>query len=130
MFKERLRELRNKKGLSQTKLGELLKITRQAYCHYENGKREPTQEVLKEISKILNCSIDYLLGNTNDPRPVDKQLAEINSAIYSDENKDSDNSVVIFNRNGEVIRKKFSEEQMKYLEKFISSLADEDYPDL
>lgn len=130
MFKERLRELRNKKGLSQTKMGELLKITRQAYCHYENGKREPTQEVLKEISKILNCSIDYLLGNTNDPRPVDKQLAEINSAIYSDENKDSDNSVVIFNRNGEVIRKKFSEEQMKYLEKFISSLADEDYPDL
>ena len=130
MFKERLRELRNKKGLSQTKMGELLKITRQAYCHYENGKREPTQEVLKEISKILNCSIDYLLGNTNDPRPVDKQLAEINSAIYSDENKDSDNSVVIFNRNGEVIRKKFSEEQMKYLEKFISSLTDEDYPDL
>lgn len=130
MFKERLRELRSKKGLSQTKMGELLKITRQAYCHYENGKREPTQEVLKEISKILNCSIDYLLGNTNDPRPVDKQLAEINSAIYSDENKDSDNSVVIFNRNGEVIRKKFSEEQMKYLEKFISSLTDEDYPDL
>lgn len=130
MFKERLRELRSKKGLSQTKMGELLKITRQAYCHYENGKREPTQEVLKEISKILNCSIDYLLGNTNDPRPVDKQLAEINSAIYSDENKDSDNSVVIFNRNGEIIRKKFSEEQMKYLEKFISSLADEDYPDL
>lgn len=84
MFKERLRELRSEKGLSQTDMGELLKITRQAYCHYENGKREPTQEVLKEISKILNCSIDYLLGNTDDPRPIDEQLAGIDFALYGE----------------------------------------------
>lgn len=130
MFKERLRELRSEKGLSQTDMGELLKITRQAYCHYENGKREPTQEVLKEISKILNCSIDYLLGNTDDPRPIDEQLAGIDLALYGDKNNNPDNSIVIFNRNGEITKKKFSEEQMKYLKKFISSLTDEDYPDL
>ena len=61
------------------------------------------------LALILDVSVDFLIGD------------KINN---------SDNSVVIFNRNGEIIRKKFSEEQMKYLEKFISSLTDEDYPDL
>lgn len=84
MFKDRLRELRNEKGLSQAEMGNLLKITRQAYSHYENGKREPTQEILKEISKILNCSIDYLLGNTNDPRTLDEQLDGIDFALYGE----------------------------------------------
>ena len=63
-------------------------------------------------------------------RPIDEQLAGIDFALYGDKNNNPDNSIVIFNRNGEITKKEFSEEQMKYLKKFISSLTDEDYPDL
>lgn len=127
---ENLREIRKKNNLSLKKLGEMIGMAESTVSLYENGKREPDNETLIKLSKVLNCSIDYLLGNTDDPRPIDKQLAGIDLALYGDKNNNPDNSIVIFNRNGEITKKKFSEEQMKYLKKFISSLTDEDYPDL
>lgn len=48
MFNERLKERRERAGLSQTDMSKALSITRQAYNHYETGKREPTNDALKK----------------------------------------------------------------------------------
>lgn len=46
-------EYRQKKGLSQEKLAELVGITQQAYSQYENGGRRPSVETAKKIAEIL-----------------------------------------------------------------------------
>lgn len=62
MLKDKLVELRTKKGLSQSQMAKLLNITRQAYNHYETGIRIPTAEGLNLIADIFDVSTDHLLG--------------------------------------------------------------------
>lgn len=57
-----LKELRIKAGVSQTTIAKELGISRQAYNYYENGKRDPDTEMLKNIANYFNVSTDYLLG--------------------------------------------------------------------
>ena len=59
---QRLRELREKSGLSQTDVAKYLKITRQAYNHYETGKRTPDTKTISEIARLFSVTTDYLLG--------------------------------------------------------------------
>lgn len=60
-----LKNIREEKNMSQTSMAKELNITRQAYNHYETGKRNPDPNTLSKISDILDVSIDYLLGKTN-----------------------------------------------------------------
>lgn len=69
MFAKRLRQLRKKSCLSQYDLGQLLNITQQTINNYENGKREPSQDMLQRIADIFVISTDYLLGRTDDTTP-------------------------------------------------------------
>ena len=57
-----LKAIRIKRGLSQQKVALDLFITREALSHYENGKREPTFELLRRMSAYYNVSIDYLIN--------------------------------------------------------------------
>ena len=59
-----LKEIRKKKNLNQQKVALDLNISREALSHYENGKREPSLNMLVIMSKYFNVSIDYLItGN-------------------------------------------------------------------
>ncbi len=58
----RLKELRTKRKISQLKLAMDLNISREALSHYENGKREPSIDMLNKLSKYFNVSIDYLIN--------------------------------------------------------------------
>ncbi|CAK7069518.1 helix-turn-helix transcriptional regulator [Tissierella sp.] len=81
MFGEILRRLREEKGLSQKDLADYLKISRQAYNHYESGKREPSYETLKSLSNYFEVSTDYLLGRTDIRNSADR----ISEALEDDE---------------------------------------------
>lgn len=63
MFSERLKSLRNRKGLTQGELAEKLCISRSALSLYELGKREPDFDTLCLIAKYFRVSVDYILGN-------------------------------------------------------------------
>lgn len=67
MLKDRLKELRNKKGMSQRELANFLQLSPSAIAMYETGQREPDSETLKKIADFFNVSIDYLLGRTDLP---------------------------------------------------------------
>lgn len=61
MLGEKLKEARKKLGLSQEQLAEKLSVSRQAISKWESNRGIPDVENLKNISKLLEVSIDYLL---------------------------------------------------------------------
>lgn len=65
-FNEKLIELRKKNGLSQEELGSKLNVSRQAITKWETDAGLPDTENLKELSRIFEVSIDYLLDNNNE----------------------------------------------------------------
>ena len=56
-----LKEIRNKRKYSQQKVALDLNISRECLSYYENGKRQPSLELLVIMSKYFNVSIDFLI---------------------------------------------------------------------
>ncbi len=67
-----LKKTRVRKGIRQAEIAEYLDITRATYSRYENDGINVTTYNLLKISKYLNVSIDYLVGNIDYPLPLDK----------------------------------------------------------
>lgn len=59
---QRLKELREEKGLTQKQLSEELGINSVTYLHYEKEQREPPLSLLADIAKFYGVSVDFLLG--------------------------------------------------------------------
>ncbi len=59
---ERIRLCRNKLGISQEKLADLLGMKRTNIANYEAGRVVPPGNVLLEMAKTFETSTDYLLG--------------------------------------------------------------------
>lgn len=66
IFSERLRTLRKCQNLTQQELADRLGISASTIGMYEQGRREPDADTLKDISQFFNVSIDYLLGSADD----------------------------------------------------------------
>lgn len=73
----RIRQLREGKGLSGTKLAELLGISPQYYYDLERGARRLNEDIIVRLADILGVSSDYLLGRTDDPTPPEKRNAAV-----------------------------------------------------
>lgn len=65
-FSERLKKLRKDTGLTQVDVASKLGISQQAYASWERGVKKPTQDNLVKIAQILNVSVDYLVGNSQE----------------------------------------------------------------
>lgn len=61
-FPERLRKLREDKGLLQRELADKLNLSRVAITHYEQGTRQPEWNTLQKIADVFDVTVDYLLG--------------------------------------------------------------------
>lgn len=62
IFRQRLKELRTSKGLSQQKLGEIIGATCSAVSYWEKGINEPKLSYIINLAKLFEVSSDYLLG--------------------------------------------------------------------
>ena len=62
MNNEKLVELREKAGLSQTAVAEKLQCTPAAVSQYESGKREPNFETLIKLADIYGCTVNDFVG--------------------------------------------------------------------
>lgn len=60
-LKDRLKAKRIEEGLTQDELAEKLNVTRQTISKYELGINVPDVFTLKEMAKILNTTVSYLL---------------------------------------------------------------------
>ena len=90
-FSERLKDLRKQAGLTQVDVAERLGISQPAYASWERGVKKPTQENLVKIAQVLNVSVDYLVGNSEDKSDeLDniELLFRMNSKGLSEEEKE------------------------------------------
>jgi len=70
-----LRNLRNKKELSQKELSDRLHLNRSTYARYETSQTQPDYDTLAKFADFYDVSIDYLLGRTNEIRiPTEQSL--------------------------------------------------------
>ena len=65
---QRIRDLREDKELKQKHLAELLNCSQQVYSNYELGQRDIPTDILIRLANFYNVSIDYLLGQTSNPK--------------------------------------------------------------
>ncbi len=61
-FKYNLILARKKKEYSQKQMAEKLGVAESCYAHWEQGRNEPSIDMIIELSRILEVSADYLLG--------------------------------------------------------------------
>lgn len=80
----RIKEVRERKGLTQKQVAEEVGITEATLSRYENDLREPKAEIVSKLAKTLGVSSDFLLCKTNvqqpwwekDEEPTDIELEE------------------------------------------------------
>lgn len=74
---ESLKRFRKEFNLSQKQVAQTLGIKQPSYQIYE-ANTKPSAEVIKRIAVAFRVSADYLLGISNEPRPVpaDKIMIE------------------------------------------------------
>lgn len=66
---KRLKELREKAGISQFELARELSLRQNDISRYETGAREPDHKTLLALADYFDVSVDYLLERTSSPRP-------------------------------------------------------------
>ena len=64
-YKERIKELRNERNMSQMQLALCLNVSQSAVVKWELGKTEPTASALIKLSKFFGETTDYILGLEN-----------------------------------------------------------------
>lgn len=67
IFRERLRLLREERGISQREVAENIGVTEVGYQNYEVGRRKPNFDALYSIANFFGVSLDYLFGRSDNP---------------------------------------------------------------
>lgn len=115
-----IREARERAGFSQKQVAMALKVSAPTVSEWENGKKNPISRNLQKLSDMFGVSTDYLLGReeTTKTEPITK----IDDGL--------EDNAIIFSRNGKVIKRKYSKEQMDALRILIENMPAEDNEEL
>lgn len=95
-FARRLTELRKKNKKTQAQMAEILNVQRTTICGYELGNIIPPYDKIQKIAQYFDVTIDYLMGNTNNPKRVESAATPavndvsvtLNSLLNDLKNKD------------------------------------------
>lgn len=80
---QKIKKIRNKFGLSQEQLAEIINVSRQAITKWENDGGLPDVSNLQELSKVFGITVDYLL-NDNNGLPALSMRKELDKDKYKD----------------------------------------------
>ena len=64
-FGQRLKYLREKKGISQGELGKRFNLSQSTIAYYELNKKQPSQSTLNKMADFFDVTADYLLARTS-----------------------------------------------------------------
>jgi len=64
---DRLKEVRDSRQMSQEDLGRASDVASMQIYRYENGKVEPTPDIVVKLASALEVTTDYLLGLVDTP---------------------------------------------------------------
>ena len=80
MPRNRIRELRQKKNLSQLQLSIELEVTQETISAYEHNKHLPSVAALMKLAQLFGVSMDYIMGISDVP-----QIAMFSGSSLADE---------------------------------------------
>ena len=66
----RLKECREKLGISKMEAAKRMQLSQPAYLRYESGARTPSIQTLEVIAQVLDTSKEYLMNLTDDSSPI------------------------------------------------------------
>ncbi len=72
MLFKRIKELREKHGLSKQQVAEYLNIASQTYCRYEKGLRKVPTRIIIKLALLYNTSVDYIVDRVDIDKPYSK----------------------------------------------------------
>ncbi|MBQ7118227.1 MAG: helix-turn-helix transcriptional regulator [Clostridia bacterium] len=72
-YNQRIAWVRDCRSITQKEMAEKLNIKQQQYARYEKGINVMPITYLEPICKILNVSSDYIIGLTDEPKPLNKK---------------------------------------------------------
>lgn len=64
---QRIRDLREDRDMTQTHIAKILDMSQTGYSKYETGENDIPTNILIKLARFYNTSIDYLLGETENP---------------------------------------------------------------
>ena len=67
-YRDRLRNVREDKDMTQAEIGKLLNKSQQGYNHIEAGRAELKIDDLIKLCQFYNLSADYMIGLTDIPK--------------------------------------------------------------
>ncbi|MGL5330589.1 MAG: helix-turn-helix domain-containing protein [Peptostreptococcaceae bacterium] len=91
-FGNNLRMYRELNNLKQLELAEKLHVTNPTVCNWENGNRFPDEDSLVSICKVLNVSMNQLMGMDEQSNDLYKELI-INKELLN--NKEDIDTIII-----------------------------------
>ncbi|MBQ8514227.1 MAG: helix-turn-helix transcriptional regulator [Ruminococcus sp.] len=99
-FGKRIKELRQKAGLTQQQLAERIWVSKAAISNYELYERNPSPEILIKLARVFHVSTDYLLGieektqtlDLSDLTDEDIQVLENTAALLRKKNLEHSHS--------------------------------------
>ena len=80
-FGNNLKKIRQENEMTQEELAKKINTSRSNIANYENDKNMPSIETLNNLSEVLNCSTDYLLGKS-DTRNNTSNIDESDKKFY------------------------------------------------
>ena len=81
MLGPRIAVLRRAAGLSQGELAQRLQVSSSAIGMYEQGRREPSAEILVALARTFGVTVDYLLTGQPIPQERDAVTDSVKSAF-------------------------------------------------
>ena len=66
----RIRELRDARGMKQTELAKLLNCTNTSVSRYELEQHDLPTEIICKLCDVFGVTADYLLGRSSNPAPA------------------------------------------------------------
>lgn len=87
MLSERIRQLREARGITQVELAKHLSVTKQSVSNWENNNIQPSVEMAVSIADFFGITMDDLLGRT-DRRMLcvdgltDTQIQHLNALVH------------------------------------------------
>ncbi len=73
---ERLRKVREDRGLNKAEAARLLGLSKMGYLRYESADRTPSYQMIVFMAQKLSTSPTYLIGMTEDPAPKEYVISK------------------------------------------------------
>ena len=86
---ERIKQLRKKKGISQSELAEVMGVKNNTVSTWERGTRKPDFEALNLLSNYFEVSFEYILGSSDKEearvKPTQDELDQLALSALADD---------------------------------------------